>query len=242
MHRLQTSADQMAISIDAERKDLFKLPLHILLNSQCNLLYRHKGNPISLSLKERRFLENIAATSTATLPLIQPEALLFPSIFWCQAKNGSFHGAIPAALYNSCKYNRQLGFAGFEDMLRTRIKDGSLLTSCNPTYLQYVFDSLLNMQLHTTDVRLVLKRGWQEVSSAPQNCSFVSTQTFKFDCAESRKNVCELAALIRDKNPTYFVTYTCSQSTHPGIRQIFKALQDMYPPETTPKDLLSAAI
>ena len=76
MRRLQTSADHMAISIDAEREDLFKLPLHILLNSQCNLLYRHKGNPISLSLEERRFLEHIAATSTATLPLIQTESLL----------------------------------------------------------------------------------------------------------------------------------------------------------------------
>ena len=90
-------------------------------------------------------------------------------------------------------------------MLRTRIKDGSLLTSCNSTYLQYVLDSLLNMRLHTTDVRLVLNRGWQEFSSVPQNCSFVSIQTFKFDRAESCKKDCELAAPIRDKNPTYFV-------------------------------------
>ena len=127
-------------------------------------------------------------------------------------------------------------------MLRTRIKDGSLLTSCNPTYLQYVFDCLLNMQLHKSDIRIILNRGWQEVNSVPHNCSFLSTQTFKFDCAESRKNVCELAALIRDKNPTYFVTYTCSQSTHPGIRKIFEALHEMYPAETTPKEVLASAI
>ena len=98
------------------------------------------------------------------------------------------------------------------------------------------------MQLHKSYIRVILNRGWQEVNSAPRNCSFLSTQTFKFDCAESRKNVCELAALIRDKNPTYFVTYTCSQSTHPGIRKIFEALHEMYPAETTPKEVLSAAI
>ena len=209
MARLKTYPDTKLISVELERKEeCYKLPLHILLNSQCNLLYRHNGNPISLSLKEKRFLENIAATATYALPLLQPEALLFPSIFWCQAANGSFLGAIPAALYNSSRYNKQLGFAGLEDMLRTRIKDGSLLTSCNATYLQYVFDSLLNMELHKTDIRVILNRGWQEVNSAPRNCSYLSTPTFKFDYAESRKNVCELAALIRDKNPTYFVTYT----------------------------------
>ena len=218
MARLKTYPDTKLISVELERKEeCYKLPLHILLNSQCNLLYRHNGNPISLSLKEKRFLENIAATATNALPLLQPEALLFPSIFWSQAANGSFLGAIPAALYNSSRYNKQLGFVGLKDMLRTRIKDGSLLTSCNANCLQYVFDSLLNIELHKTDIRVILNRGWQEVNSAPRNCSYLSTPTFKFDCAESRKNVCELAALIRDKNPTYFVTYTCSQSTHPGV-------------------------
>ena len=32
----------------------------------------------------------------------------------------------------------------------------------------------------------------------------------------------ELAALIIDKKPTYFVTYTCGQTTQPGIRMIFR--------------------
>ena len=243
MGKLKPCQDGKALSVQRScKEENFKLPLHILLNSQCNLLYRRKGNPISLTLKEKRFVENIAAISTSSLPLVQPEALLFPSIFWSQSKNGSFHGAIPAALYNSSKYNKQLGFAGLEDMLRTRIKDGSLLTSCNAAYLQYVFDCLLNTQLHKTDVRIVLNRGWQEVSSAPSNSRFVSTETFKFDCAESRKNVCELAALIREKNPTYFVTYTCGQSTHPGIRKIFEALHELYPEDTTTKEVLSAAI
>ena len=243
MGKVKPCQDSKALSVQRScKEENFKLPLHILLNSQCNLLYRRKGNPISLTLKEKRFVENIAAISTSSLPLVQPEALLFPSIFWSQSKNGSFHGAIPAALYNSSKYNKQLGFAGLEDMLRTRIKDGSLLTSCNAAYLQYVFDCLLNTQLHKTDVRIVLNRGWQEVSSAPSNSRFVSTETFKFDCAESRKNVCELAALIREKNPTYFVTYTCGQSTHPGIRKIFEALHELYPEDTTAKEVLSAAI
>ena len=47
MATLKTNPDEKLISVDHERKeDAFKLPLHILLNSQCNLLYRRNVNPI----------------------------------------------------------------------------------------------------------------------------------------------------------------------------------------------------
>ena len=150
-------------------------------------------------------MENITASSTSSTPLLQPEGLLFPSIFWSQSYDGSIDGAIPISLFQSERYNKQVGFAGLENMLRTRITDGSLLTSSHTSYLQFVFDCLLNLQLSKTDIRIVLNRGWQELGSAPTNYQYFSDETFKFDCAESRKNVCEVAALIRDKNPTYFV-------------------------------------
>ena len=118
---------------------------------------RRIDNPIYLSLKEKRFLENIAATAKKTsLPLLQPEAFLFPSIFCCQATNGTFHGPIRAALSYVKLRNKELGFAGLERMLRSRFLDGSLLTSCNATNLQLVFDRLLNMDLHKTDIGLIL--------------------------------------------------------------------------------------
>ena len=187
-------------------------------------------------------MENITASSTSSTPLLQPEGLLFPSIFWSQSYDGSIDGAIPISLFQSERYNKQVGFAGLENMLRTRITDGSLLTSSHTSYLQFVFDCLLNLQLSKTDIRIVLNRGWQELGSTPTNYQYFSDETFKFDCAESRKNVCEVAALIRDKNPTYFVTYTCGQSTHPGLRKIFQAIDKLYPPDMTSKELRLSVI
>ena len=69
-----------------------------------------------------------------------------------------------------------------------------------------------------------------------------SDETFRFDWAESWKNVCEVAALIRDKNPTYFVTYTCGQSTHPGLRKTFQAIDKVYPRDMTSKELRLSVI
>ena len=244
MNKLNVCSGERAIVAvqEAVSEENYNIPLHILLNSRCNLLYRKKSHPITLTVKEKRFMENITASSTSSTPLLQPEGLLFPSIFWSQNYDGSIEGAIPKSLFQSEKYNKQVGFAGLENMLRTRITDASLLTSSHASYLQFVFDCLLNLQLSKTDIRIVLNRGWQELGSAPTNYQYFSDETFKFDCAESRKNVCEVAALIRDKNPTYFVTYTCGQSTHPGLRKIFQAIDKLYPPDITSKELRLSVI
>ena len=129
---------------EAFKDEDYNIPLHILLNSRCNLLYRKKSHPISLTVKEKRFMENLNDSSTSSTPLLQPEGLLFPSVFWSQSYDGSIEGAIPISLFQSERHNKQVGFAGLENMLRTRISDGSLLTSSHTSYLQFVFDCLLN--------------------------------------------------------------------------------------------------
>ena len=83
----------------------------------------------------------------------------------------------------------------------------------------------MNSDLPKSDVRIVLNRGWQELKKAPSGSKIINSDVFRFDNAESRKNVCELAALVKENHPTYFLTYTCGQSTHPGLRKIFKALR-----------------
>ena len=231
------SQELLTIDLSPAANELPAVPLHILLNAQCSLLHRKEGKLIHVTCKQKRFLENIAATTAYSLPLIQPEAMLFPTLFWYQNENGSYNGAIPSALFESKKHNQQLGFEGIENLLLTRIKDGSLLQSCSAPYLQFVFDTLLNIQLKSMDVRVVLNRGWQELGHGQCNSKYVGEHNFKFDCADSRKNVSELAALIRDVKPTYFFTYTCGASTHPGLRKIFSAIEEFCPPESNTKEM-----
>ena len=148
----------------------FQLPLHVLLNGQCGLLKRSKGSPLYVAARHKRFLENITATSPPnSVPLLQPEAMLFPSIFWHQNTDGSYSGAIPSPLYNDHKQNELLGFASLEQHLQTRLKDSSLLTSTDPRYVQYVFDTIFNLQLRVNDTRIVLNRGWSEAARQRKN-------------------------------------------------------------------------
>ena len=221
----------------------FNMPLHVLLNGFCGLLKRKNSRPIYVNARKRRLLENITATSPdCSVPLLHPEAMLFPTIFWKQTKDFTYPGAISASLFNNENHNRSLGFAGLDDMMRTRIKDSSLLTSSDPRYIQYAFDSVFNLQLRGKDSRIVLNRGWAHASE-----SNVASQQYKegsmfFDQSDSRKNVNELSSALKEEAATYFFTYTCSQSTHPGVRKIFEALQAKYPESTTPKEIRNAAV
>ena len=117
MNKLNVYSGERAIVAvqDAFTEEDYNIPLHIVLNSGCNLLYRKKSYPISITVKEKRFMENITASSTSSTPLLQ--GLLFPSLFWSQSYDGSIDGAIPISLFQSERYNKQVGFAGLENML-----------------------------------------------------------------------------------------------------------------------------
>ena len=243
--RLNTEAGNLAVKTDEDHSDetKYSLPLHILLNSELNLLHRRNPILINITARQKRLLENITACSPDTsIPLLQPEAMLFPSIFWSQREDGSYNGAIPSVLYNRANLNKQMGFFGIEDMLRMRVTNGSLLCSSNVEYIQFVFDTILNTQLDRCDVRIVLNRGWQELKKRTPASRVVDSSVFRMDNAESRKNVCEVASYVRDHQPTWFFTYTCNQKHHPGLRKVFEAFEQLYPKDTTPKHELIAAV
>ena len=77
--------------------DLKFVPMHVLLNVECQLLKRLKY-PSHVGKKFQRFFQNFVSTlPECSIPLLQPEACLFPStsIFYKQLEDGSFPGALP---------------------------------------------------------------------------------------------------------------------------------------------------
>ena len=221
----------------------FKLPLHVLLNGQCGLLKRSHGSPLYVAARFKRMLENVTATSSPmSVPLYQPEAMMFPSIFWKQNADGSYPGSLPSSLFNNPQSNKYMGYATLENHLKTRLMDSSLLTSSDPRYIQFAFDTLFNLQLREHDSRVILNRGWGAAAKDYQQSQKVCDSSISFDQSDSRKHVNELSAALREQPATYFFTYTCSQSTHPGLRKIFAAIDAKYPPATSSKETRLSAI
>ena len=186
------------------------VPMHVLLNGECKLMKRLKY-PNHVGKKFQRFLQNFVSTIPGrSVPLLQPEACLFPSIFYKQLADGSFPGALPFFLYDDRNKNSKLDFEGLHEHLKLRLKDGSLLTSSNLAYIMYAFDCVLNLSLTKCHTNQFFKRGLQSISVGkykPQQLT--STESvLKMDSVDSDIHVNRLGTACASETPDLFVTFT----------------------------------
>lgn len=195
---------------------------HVILNN-CGMLLARRGAKLKGSKIQQRFMQCIVAkTDGKSVPLLYPEALLFPSIFWKENKfDAAPIGAIPCCLLAQDSTLSSNGFASLLDHFRSRITNPSLLTSTDYRYIAFCFDNFLNLQSRHTHTRLILHRGlW----NSGLGRSIVSSREslFDVDSIEKRPIVNKLAAAVAQKQATYFYTHTCNQQEHFGVRKLKK--------------------
>ena len=220
-----TDAAKTAPTVECkDRRNRFGL--HVLLNEHGSLLIR-RCNRLKPCRAAKGFLEGIVATSKGqSIPLLYPEAMIFPSIFWKQREDGCYDGAIPIGLWTDERGANSHGFAGIASHMRCRLKNTSLLCSTDPRYIYFAFDSVNNLMARGVDNRLVLKRGFEHMLGPGKLHGQNNDSQLSSDMIDSRRNVNKLAALVREKEPTYFYTHTCNQTEHFGIAPLRKALVD----------------
>ena len=134
---------------------------------------------------------------------------------------------MPAALLHDAGVLSSLGFASLHDHYRTRLSNPGLLTSSNPKYHFFAFDSLINLGLRGHDSRLILRRGFTEGSESTQGVKFRGNKDNLFDTehVDARPMVNKLAAAINIQKPTYFYTHTCSMKTHFGMKDLWEWME-----------------
>ena len=227
--------------------DIFKekttsthVPMKVLLNNELNIL-RRKTTPLFCINHHKHFLQSLVSkTPSTSIPIIYPEAMIFPSIFWKQWEDCSYAGALPSCLLSDDNVNKKLGFATLKQHLQCRIMNGSSLTSANQHYASFAFDCLMNDAMNKEhSASILFRRGWetqlQQNDSIPLNGCFL-----RLDENEVRLRVKELAAALSEEPATYFLTLTCNMASHFGIFPLFHALQEFY--SDSPEYIFKAAI
>jgi hypothetical protein len=127
----------------------------------------------------------VATSGVESVPLVYPEAMLYPSLFWKDDQEGSMFGVLPLALLAAnCKCT-SLGFAGVEDHMQCQIMDLSSRTSTDPRYVFYAFDCIANVHLRGQDTRIVLSRGFMK-EEASQSLSPNRSSKYNTDAIDSR--------------------------------------------------------
>ena len=104
-------------------------------------------------------MQRISATSIGTsIPLLYPDAMIFPSIFWKSIdSNGSIAGALPASLLS--ENITQYGFESIPQHVRSRLTSSSSTTATDPRYASFSYDSLINLACTHSDTRIAVHRG-----------------------------------------------------------------------------------
>jgi hypothetical protein len=73
----------------------------------------------------QHFLRDVCPSEGHLVPLVYPEGMMFPSIFWKDTINSLLISAIPSSLLTDSWQCRKHGFASVMEHLRSRIKNPS---------------------------------------------------------------------------------------------------------------------
>jgi hypothetical protein len=204
---------------------------HVILNHYGHMLIRRKG-ACSGTLSQRHFLQRLVGCYPGkSIPLVYPEAMLFPDLFYTDRNGTDLVGAVPAALLHDDRWLRANGFESLQNHFQNRLSHPGLLTSSNPKYHFFAFDALCNLGLRGCDSRIILRRGFAELQGQG-GVAFRGSEHPLFDTeqVDCRPMVNKLAAACAERKPTYFLTWTCSMRTHFGMKVIWDWLvsDDLY--------------
>ncbi len=148
------------------RESNYQVTCHIVLN-QCGTLLVRKGNELKGSKRQQFFLQKLVSSSSTTIPLLYPEGMLFPSIFFTAAKDEySIVGAIPSPILGQQGKISENGYANLKDHARTRFTMYSSLSGTDWRYKTFMFDALANAPLNNQDSRIVMHRGYESSTTA----------------------------------------------------------------------------
>ena len=194
------------------------IPNHVLLNTDGNLLIRHRKN-MRATTASRNFLQTLVATSPKKVhPLAYPEAMLNPSLFYYALPDGSMAGAIPVSLLQDRNVLASSGVASIYDMARTRILDPSLLSSTNSVYQCFMWDMVANLSLRGVSAEVFWRRGFIGVPGYDGFTSAAANEPlYDSQYIDSRAAVNQLAAANGKQDCDFFFTFTCNQTKTMGV-------------------------
>ena len=213
-----TNSAESAFQIEEMAAIGMRVSGHVILNQACALLSR-RDKSIKGYRYQKHFVQRIAATSVGkSIPLLYPEAMLFPSIFYKMNENGSLVGALPSSLVSTSKSCN--GFASPLSHIRNRLTLSGTSTGTNPRYVSLMYDILANLSLNRQDSRIIVNRGLAVAKNDTGLQLNNAGGSYLHDSIDSKKMVRNLCASQKHHKKTHFITLTCNQKQHFGIRKI----------------------
>ena len=176
---------------------------HVILN-QCGSVLSRREHTISGSRRQKYFLQRLASSIYGkSMPLIYPEAALFPSIFWKMLTEcGSVVGAILSSLLLSSE--SRYGFESINKHIQSHLTYPGVATSSDPRYITFSYDTAANIAMNKSDSRTILNRGLVESTNNVGLRVQGKDDTKLHDTIDSKKCVRNLCASQKNHQMDFF--------------------------------------
>jgi hypothetical protein len=221
-------AGDFAYQIYRRKAELCGVPSHVIMNQVGNLCNRY-NHCIMGTNSEQNFIQRIVSQQCRTShPLLYPMSTLFPSHFYGEAKHDSCSilGDVPI-----CCYSRDTHSFGFSSQLecgRALATSSSSSTSTCPNLLAYVYNVLTNGAMSKSDSKFVERQGFKVDVVSPHGMSLRNKeQNDLLESVDSHQAALDLAAAMPHIKFDIFLTFTCNQKLHPGVKHLRKFKESM---------------
>ena len=201
---------------------------HVIFNQVGGCVSRHNGS-ISGTSRQKHWIQSLCSSvSGHSIPLMQPEAALFPRHFYIASTldRRSTLGARPLACMTSSTY--AYGIESALGHARQRMTDPTSSVGTDPSFVCSVFDELGNLEMNRHHSRDVYDKGFVVDSASRTGMTVRDTgSTGLSESVDSHKMVLNLARSQKYIDWSLFYTDTANQSERPGLHGLHSWLRSM---------------
>ena len=198
------------------------VPVHVLFNQGGTLLTRFNKRITGTQVQQNFMQTLVSGIAGVSIPLLYLMAACFPRHFYCSATHDpcSILGAPPLSCYS--RSANPHGFASTLSTARTLGTHSSSSTSTCPLFWSFCYDIQANKAAGGIDSRLVSRSGFiVDVKSKHGISTREDSNSPLSQSVDSHQSALDLAASQPFVPWHWFLTFTCSQATHPGMSHLF---------------------
>ena len=223
-----TDAGNVALSMVSRVNELHSVPIHVLLNQVGNLCNRYNHRITGTNPQQNWVQRFVARQCGVSYPFIYPMGTLFPRHFYSQATNDMCAILGDAPLFTYSHITHPFGFASNLQRARCLLTSASSSASTCPLTCAYLYDVQSNGVMSNIDSRLAERNGFVVDLLSPHGMSVRDKdRTNLSEGLDSRQAALNLAGAQPYVKFDLFLTFTCNQKCHPGVKHLHEWKEGM---------------
>ena len=200
-----------------------KVPGHVLFNMASSVMEK-RSRLINASLTQKSFVQKLANTVFGvSFPILFLQAFVFPKHFWAAMRSDRYSilGCLPISCYRGSLPHPD-GFCSLTERGRNLLTHASSSTATDDKHTGYTYDIFTNIASIGHDSREIERSDFAPKSDTRSGLGLGDRdESTLVESMDTGKEMMNLAAASQKHEMDLFLTWTCNQSKHPGIRQLY---------------------